>query len=169
MNGKAWAREMALYNKWQNETLFGHCAALSDKALRQDRGLFFGSILHTLDHILMVDVRLLDFVVSAAPPSAPFEPRKRVYDDFEALSRARAAFDADLLSTIDGWDEAWFDDSISFHIEALGRTRTVPRPFYAMQMFNHATHHRSQVTSELHRLGIDYGNTDMPFNPLSQY
>ena len=66
MNGKAWAREMALYNKWQNETLFGHCAALPDEVLRQDRGMFFGGILHTLDHILMVDVRLLDFVVSGA-------------------------------------------------------------------------------------------------------
>jgi hypothetical protein len=25
------------------------------------------------------------------------------------------------------------------------------------------------VTAELHRMGIDYGNTDLPYNPLSQY
>jgi uncharacterized damage-inducible protein DinB len=36
-------------------------------------------------------------------------------------------------------------------------------------MFNHETHHRSQVTSALTQMGIDYGNTDLPYNPLSQY
>jgi hypothetical protein len=25
------------------------------------------------------------------------------------------------------------------------------------------------VTAELHRMGIDYGSTDLPYNPLSQY
>ena len=52
---------------------------------------------------------------------------------------------------------------------SLGRERTVPRQFYMMQMFNHGTHHRSQVTAALHRMGIAYGNTDLPYNPLSQY
>jgi uncharacterized damage-inducible protein DinB len=36
-------------------------------------------------------------------------------------------------------------------------------------MFNHQTHHRSQVTAMLRQMGIDYGNTDLPANPLSQF
>ena len=169
MNSKAWAREMALYNKWQNDALFGHCAGLSEAERREDRGMFFANIHHTLDHILMVDERLLGFVKTGTPPTAPFEPRTLVHDDFASLSAARAAFDAGLLETIDGWGEDWLEETIRFYIEALGRERVMPRMFYAMQMFNHATHHRSQVTSELHKPGIDYGNTDMPFNPHSQY
>jgi len=32
-------------------------------------------------------------------------------------------------------------------------------------MFNHQTHHWNQITTELHKIGIDYGVTDMPYNP----
>ncbi|YAF94156.1 MAG: DinB family protein [Nodularia sp. CChRGM 3473] len=35
-------------------------------------------------------------------------------------------------------------------------------------MFNHQTHHRSQITSELHKMGIDYGCTDLPYNPYNE-
>ena len=65
---KAWALEMALYNKWQNEKLYGFCDALSDAVRTQDRGLYFGSIHRTLDHILMVDRVLWDFTLSGQPP-----------------------------------------------------------------------------------------------------
>jgi DHA1 family bicyclomycin/chloramphenicol resistance-like MFS transporter len=36
-------------------------------------------------------------------------------------------------------------------------------------MFNHATHHRSQATTALWAMGIDYGCTDIPFRPDSPY
>jgi len=39
------------------------------------------------------------------------------------------------------------------------------RGFMMVQLFNHQTHHRSQVTCELHKLGLEYGCTDMPYNP----
>ena len=52
------ARELARYNKWQNETLFEHCDAIGEEARRAERGMFFGSIHATLDHILMVDLAL---------------------------------------------------------------------------------------------------------------
>jgi len=52
---------------------------------------------------------------------------------------------------------------------AFRRDRVHPRQFPLMQMFNHGTHHRSQVTSALHTMGIDYGSNDLPYNPLSQY
>lgn len=163
MNGKAWARDMALYNTWQNEALYGHCAALTEPQRREDRGMFFGNIHHTLDHILMVDERLFAMVTTGAMPAAPFEPRKLVRESFAALSADRARFDADLLAAIGGWDDDWLEEMLAF------RGRQTPRRLFAMQLFNHATHHRSQVTSELHKLGIDYGNTDMPFNPRLPY
>lgn len=171
MSSKAWAREMALYNTWQNDTLFGHCAAMSETERRQDRGMFFDNIHHTLDHILMVDERLLHCVVNGAWPDAAFEPRKLVRGEFATLKADREAFDRDLLAMIEGWGEDWLDEmlEVGFGRGAEARTRTLPRMLFAMQLFNHATHHRSQVTVELHKLGIDYGNTDLPFNPHSQY
>ncbi|WP_245259128.1 DinB family protein [Salinarimonas rosea] len=44
-----------------------------------------------------------------------------------------------------------------------------PRALYLMQMFNHQTHHRAQVTAALHRVGVDYGSTDLWFRPGSPF
>ncbi len=52
-----------------------------------------------------------------------------------------------------------------------GRLQSVanPRALYLMQMFNHQTHHRAQVTAALHRVGVDYGSTDLWFRPGSPF
>ena len=88
-------------------------------------------------------------------------------DDFDALAAAQRRFDDDLLRRFEGVDDAWFDVAASFYSEERAADRHMPRWFIFSQLFNHATHHRSQVTSELHRLGIDYGNTDLPHNPFT--
>ncbi len=88
MHSKEWAREMALYNKWQNETLYGHCGALSDETRQSDRGMFFRSIHNTLDHILMVDHVLLGFVENGMPENFVFDPNKSVHQDYQTLASA---------------------------------------------------------------------------------
>jgi uncharacterized damage-inducible protein DinB len=42
-------------------------------------------------------------------------------------------------------------------------------PLYLMvvQMFNHQTHHRGQLTTLLSQLGLDPGVTDLPFIPFA--
>jgi uncharacterized damage-inducible protein DinB len=168
MSTKAWALEMALYNKWQNDKLYGLCDALGDAARKQDRGMFFGSIHATLDHILMVD-RVIKAFAWTGEPITRFDPDEKLYDDYEILKRERLAFDEKLLEDIRPRPATWFDETISFNHPRLERRRTHTRQFPLMQLFNHGTHHRSQVTAELHRIGIDYGSTDLPYNPLSQY
>jgi uncharacterized damage-inducible protein DinB len=168
MSSKTWALEMALYNKWQNDKLYGLCDALSDDARKQDRGIFFGSIHRTLDHILMVDRVLWEFTLSGTPPQH-WDPNTKVTDDYPTLRQERVAFDAMVLETLGARPKTWLDEIVTYHHPRLGRDRSHPRQFTLMQMFNHGTHHRSQVTAALHGMGIDYGNTDLPYNPLSQY
>ncbi len=84
---------MALYSKWQNEKLYGICDGLSDEERHQDRGMFFGSIHRSLDHILMVDRVLWDFTVSGQPPR-DWDPNRKVTEDYETLRAARFHFDA---------------------------------------------------------------------------
>jgi uncharacterized damage-inducible protein DinB len=45
---------------------------------------------------------------------------------------------------------------------------TRPRSLCVMQMFNHQTHHRGQVTTLLKQAGIDPGATDLPWAPLTR-
>jgi uncharacterized damage-inducible protein DinB len=168
MSTKEWALEMALYNKWQNEKLTEICDGLSEEARKQDRGLYFGSIHRTLDHILMVDRVLWDFTLTGQPPR-DWDPNRKVTDDYPILREARTAFDAMVIDTLRLQPKTWLDEIVRYHHPRLGRERSHPRQFPLMQMFNHGTHHRSQVTAALHPMGIDYGSTDMPANPLSQY
>lgn len=168
MNGQEWAREMALYGKWQNESLYALCNGLLNEERQADRGMFFGSIQRTLDHILMVDRYLLHFVEFRERPGA-FDPKETVAEDFASLGAERRAFDDAFIARTKAWSDAWLSETIDFASPRLPGERTVPRTFLLSQMFNHGTHHRSQVTAELHRMGIDYGVTDLPFNPLSHY
>lgn len=168
MDGKAWGVEMARYSSWQNSVLFGIVDDLGEAEREGHRGLFFGSIRHTLDHNIMLDEMLFKLADTGVAPTA-FEPEKLVYPNYDALSRARKTFDTRLEARFDQVDTAWFDEAISFSRPAINRRTTLPRQFLMMQMFNHGTHHRSQVTAELHRMGIDYGSTDLPFNPHSTF
>jgi len=166
MDAKAWGVEMARYNSWQNGTLYTIVAGLTETEREGHRGLFFGSIRHTLDHILMVDDLLFRLADTGGAPTS-FEPEKLIQPDWKSLAQARKTFDTRLEARFDQVDAAWFGEIISFTRPAANSRTSLPRQFLLMQMFNHGTHHRSQVTSELHRMGIDYGNTDMPYNPHS--
>lgn len=169
MGMAAWAAEMARYNQWQNEALFGLTDDLSDAERKQDRGMFFGSLHRTLNHILMVDERLLGLVESGLPPSQPFDPNEQIHADYGDLRTARHELDIRIVTLADGHADAWFDDVFVFTSPLTRQPRELPRHFYLVQLFNHATHHRSQITAAMHQMGIDYGSTDLPMNPISLY
>ncbi|WP_417516261.1 DinB family protein [Minwuia sp.] len=168
MHARDWAQEMARYNRWQNEKLYGITDGLTDAEREGDRGLFFGSIRHTLDHMLMLETRFMELSENGVA-TTPFLLKKTLFETYGTLSSARRAFDQRLEETFEGADGDWFEATIRFGEPALNGRTSVARHFLFMQMFNHATHHRSQVTSELHRMGIDYGSTDLPFNPDTAY
>jgi uncharacterized damage-inducible protein DinB len=168
MDAKAWGVEMARYNSWQNGTMFDLVNGLTEAEREGHRGLFFGSIRHTLDHIIMVDELLFRLADTGVSPTS-FEPEKLIYPTYEALARSRSTFDTRLEARFDQVTSAWFDEAVSFTRPAVNHRTSLPRQFLMMQMFNHGTHHRSQVSAELHRMGIDYGNTDLPFNPHSTF
>lgn len=161
------ARELARYNKWQNESLSGTLSGLEEKDLQRDRGMFFGSMLATLDHILLVDRRLTAIVCNEATPA--FEPKMRIAEDFATWRDLRTKEDARIVDLADRAEDDWFDEMVGFTVKRIGVNLNKPRSLFWSQLFNHQTHHRSQVTSELQHMGVDYGMTDIPFNPDSLF
>lgn len=159
--------EMAAHNAWQNGVVFGLVDPLDDEERRRDRGMFFGSIHHTLDHIVAVDGWILD-TLDGVPPQS-FDMKDIQSPDWEELKAARSELDARIEALAARTDQGWLDGILEIESESLGRVRRIPRGLYVVQMFSHQTHHRSQVTAELWRLGIDYGSTDIPFRPDSPY
>jgi uncharacterized damage-inducible protein DinB len=47
--------DLARYHAWANEVLFTELDKLSNEQRRQDCGLFFRNIHHTVDHLLLVN------------------------------------------------------------------------------------------------------------------
>ncbi|WP_409880928.1 MULTISPECIES: DinB family protein [unclassified Nostoc] len=158
---------MALYNKWQNESLFKICDELSDEQLRLNRGMFFESIFKTLNHIIHVDETIHFLIYTKTLPK--FDPSLIPYTEYTELKSARFKLDEKLVTESQRCSQDWLDEIVEFWSEKLNRNRRIPKSFYYMQLFNHQTHHRSQITSELHKMGIDYGNTDLPYNPYYKF
>jgi uncharacterized damage-inducible protein DinB len=48
-------RYLSRYNRWFNERLYAACETLGDEERNRERGAFFGSIHHTLNHIVVGD------------------------------------------------------------------------------------------------------------------
>jgi uncharacterized damage-inducible protein DinB len=159
---------MARYNCWQDETLYQCCDRLAVDDLHRQRAMFFGSILNTLNHILYVDQIISDLIQTKVLPT-DLDPKTILYTDYDDLKMARADFNQRLLQACRCCEQNWLDEEVETWSDRLQRQRRIPRGFYYMQMFNHQTHHRSQITAELHKLGVDYGSTDLPYNPYNPF
>jgi uncharacterized damage-inducible protein DinB len=57
-------------------------------------------------------------------------------------------------------DDAWFMDSVEY-TDTDGRPRSVVRAAALTQVFNHATHHRGQITAAFTYWGEDFPSLDM--------
>ena len=159
--------EMAAYNAWQTGVIVGHLDALGQAERTADRGLFFGSLHRTFDHIATIDRWILDVVEGVGLQA--IDLKDMVFSDWSDLKAERGRLDRRIDALAAHADQPWLDGVIEIESRSLGRSRRIPRGPYLVQMFNHQTHHRSQITAELWRMGIDYGGTDIPFRPDSPY
>jgi len=163
----AWFREMAEYNKWQNANVLPLLDAMSEQERTKDRGLFFKSLHRTFDHIAMCDTWFLDTLQDRTP--VPFTPDRVLHNDWPSLRETRHRMDREIIDLANAITQAWCDSIIEAHSVTLNRLRRIPRGLWVTQMFNHQTHHRSQLTTGLHMMGLKYGTTDLPFRPGSGF
>ncbi len=154
---------LARYNTWMNTRLYAACEGLSDQQRKLDRGAFFGSIHNTLNHILFGDTAFMARF-TGEPATVP-ELGEVLHDSFSALADARASLD----KRINAWSQTlthdWLTTTLTYCSKVDGVQRTLPRWLLVTHMFQHATHHRGQVSTLLNQLGMDIGTTDLPFMP----
>lgn len=154
-----YARTMARYNRWQNEKLYAHCAALSDADRKADMGAFFRSIHGTLNHLLVADRIWMGRFVGPAfrPPSLAHE----LFADFEDLRRERAVTDGAIEAFAAGITEPFLGRTLEYMSIVNPAPQATPMARAVAHFFNHQTHHRGQVTTLLFQRGIDPGVTDL--------
>lgn len=163
-------QQMAAYNAWMNERLYGAARSLPDEELVAQRGAFFGSILGTLNHLVVADRIWLGRYARHPACTEVLAPIERVTlatrldqpmaDDIRALGTLRAELDGLITRLAQHLTEADLDSTLAYH-----NTKGIAaqKNFFAllMHLFNHQTHHRGQATTLLRQAGVDVGVTDL--------
>lgn len=161
---------LANYNQWMNRKLYAAAGTLDADALAQDRGAFFGSILGTLNHLVVADTiwlkrfashpahaRALDALAEVPSPTAldavPFR-------DFTALRMHREWLDALIIDWAATAPESGWNHVLSY-TNTRGERFRKRMDLLMLHFFNHQTHHRGQVTTLLSQAGVEVGETDL--------
>jgi uncharacterized damage-inducible protein DinB len=159
----AYCQLLARYNRWMNERLYATAGALTDRERTLDRGAFFGSIHRTLAHILWGDRTWLGRFTGHAHGVAAFGAD--AHPEWASLAAERERADRDILAWAGALDAGWLASTLEYRAASDGRRRSMPAWVAATHLFQHATHHRGQVTTILKQAGADPGVTDLPYLP----
>jgi uncharacterized damage-inducible protein DinB len=161
---------MARYNQWMNDKLCVAAASLPMQELRADRKAFFGSILGTLNHLLVADIIWLKRFARHPAGLPALEAVCRLDDpqglnqqmcgDLDELATQRRMLDQVMLDWTAQLSEADLDLTLHYTNTA---GIAANRNFYGLlvHFFNHQTHHRGQATTLLSQAGMDVGSTDL--------
>ncbi|MFZ2407532.1 MAG: DinB family protein [Methylobacter sp.] len=163
-------RLLGRYNQWMNDKLYNTAAQLPADELARDRGAFFGSLLGTLNHIMVADIIWLQRF-SEHPSQHPALDRIRampkpqalaqtLLNDFTALSAERRNLDATIISWCEQLDAADLNHKLAYR-NIKGEAAVKNFGSLMLHFFNHQTHHRGQATTLLSQQGLDVGVTDL--------
>ncbi len=152
---------MARFNRWANGRIYDSVAELDDRAYRQERGAFFGSIHRTLNHLLVVD-RL--WTARIRRKESGIEALDQIlFDDFDGLKRARVEEDEKLISLVNELRPADLEAPVSYRRMIGEGMEEVRVGHILITLFNHQTHHRGQVHTMLTQSGITPPALDVIF------
>ncbi len=163
-------RLMAEYNHWMNKKIFEACVPLMPETIAENRGAFFGSILGTLNHLVVGDTLWLQRFSSAftsyrelypvAELPRPTALNVMAFTQLSDLKIRRDLLDHVFLSFAEVVKE---EDLLSPVTYTNFKGETCTKLFFSLilNVFNHQTHHRGQITTLLSQLGVDVGVTDL--------
>ncbi|MEL6573514.1 MAG: DinB family protein [Pseudomonadota bacterium] len=158
-------RVMAAYNSWQNKSILRCVDPLEEDELTKDRGVFFGSLEATLNHLLWGDLLWMSRFDGGQAPSTEIASSTTIAPTMAVWAADRVRLDARIeewarhLTAIDlTGDLTWFSGSINAEVS---RAKAV----CVTHFFNHQTHHRGQIHAMLTAAGQSPDRTDLVFMP----
>lgn len=149
-------RMFSLYNRWANERLYACAAQLTPEALVQNQGAFFGSLLGTLNHLLVTDRLWMSRLEGTSPRGIRLDDM--LYDRLPDLEAARRAQDVKLIDLVSGFSEDQLAAPLNYETTS-GAPHSQPLHDVLSHLFNHQTHHRGQAH---HLVGIALGRDKTP-------
>lgn len=149
---------LAAYHLWAFETLYEALLPLDDARYRADCGLFFHSIHGTLNHLLVADSVWFGRVAGQ-----PF-----TVSGLDAeLETDRAQLEETLYSRTARW-QAWLADKTDADLAATlsysnmsGTRFDQETATLLLHVFNHASHHRGQISAAITACGLAAPEMDL--------
>jgi uncharacterized damage-inducible protein DinB len=164
---------MAEYNQAINENIYQAASKLNETHLAKDQGAFFGSIINTLNHILVGDTiwlqrftnhlesyPALDYVRALDTPKSL---DTILYSEFGVLKEKRKKMDEVIKFFTKELTDKAISEPFSYK-NTKGQAFTKNFGHVLQHFFNHQTHHRGQVSTLLYQQGVDIGVTDLLVN-----
>ena len=163
MNARDHFLTLARYNLWATQRLVGdHVDALPDDAYRRDCGLFFGSIHGTLNHLLVTGDLLWypRFAEGRSPKDVQLSDV--VEEDRVRLRERLIESGKRWASLIGSFTPDRYDGELDY-TTMRGARAILPFTATLAHVFNHATHHRGQITAALSAMGDRGPELDMVY------
>ena len=164
---------MAEYNQGMNQNIYNAASKLSFSELAKSQGAFFGSIINTLNHLLVGDTiwlqrfagheeqfLTLDYVRALQEPASLDAV---LYSDLSILKENREKMDNVIKLFVAELTDTVISQSFSYK-NTKGSVFNKNFGHILQHFFNHQTHHRGQVSTLLYQQGIDVGVTDLLVN-----
>ena len=161
---------MAAYNESMNLRLYEACGKLSPQALLADRKAYFGSLMGTLNHIVVGDTIWLKRFAAHPANHVALEPVRQLqaplsldqvlFADFASLSHHRKFLDR----VIKQWAGSLTQQDLEYVLRYANTKGVVSNKRFSslvMHFFNHQTHHRGQAGTLLFQAGQNVGVTDL--------
>ena len=150
---------LARYNVWATRLLFEHVDPLSEADYRRDAGLFFKSVHGTCNHLLVAEHRVW-FPRFAEGVSNRVALNDEIESDRVALRDRLIAAAGRWAPLIESFDDARFAGTLDY-TTTQGVAQSLPFAPTLGHVFNHATHHRGQITAAITAAGQPVPELDM--------
>lgn len=141
----------AAYNRWANARIYDAAAELSDDEFRRDVGAAFGSLMGTLNHILVADRIWTKRFTGEG--DAPAKLDAILHKELPSLRAARQEEDARIMDWIGSLTPEEFAGRFTYITVTDVRTISQRLSPALGHFFNHQTHHRGQAHAILTMLG----------------
>lgn len=147
------------YKAWANEITFKRVSTLPQEEIVKERQTTFGSIIHTLNHLYVIDDMF----------KAHLEGRKHGYTArntetsprLDKLWEATGAMDQWYVDLADRLTEDELSDIVEFEFVDGGRG-AMSRMEILLHLVNHGTYHRGFVGDMMHQVPAQPTPSDLP-------
>lgn len=149
----------AAYNQWANNRIYDAALELTDEEFNRPVGAVFGSLMGTLNHLLVTDrIWMKRFTGEGDAPAAL---DAIIHKGLGALRVSRETEDGRIIDWVESLSEKALAGRFTYMTVTDMRTVSQRLAPALAHLFNHQTHHRGQVTTLLSQRGIDPGDTDL--------